>query len=79
MPTFEVSFFMMVSFLKTINIMILKDAPFLISTYSFVLRSNKATYTYAITLFRQLGYIYMLQSSDIPCTYHTESLKDTKM
>ena len=39
-------------FLKTINIMILKDAPFLISTHSFVLRNNKATYTYTVNLFR---------------------------
>ena len=39
--------------------MILKDAPFLISTHSFLLRNNKATYTYAVTLFRQLGYIYI--------------------
>jgi hypothetical protein len=49
--------------------MILKDAPFLISTHSFLVRNNKATYTYAITLFRQLGYIYLSKSSDIPCTY----------
>ena len=27
------------------------------------------TYTYAVTLFRQLGYIYLSKSSDIPCTY----------
>ena len=37
----------------------LKDAPFLISMHSFLLRSNKATYTFAVNLFRKLGYIYI--------------------
>ena len=42
----------------------LKDAPFLISTHSYLLRNNKATYTYAVNLFRQLGYIYLSKSSN---------------
>ena len=58
----------------------LKDAPFLISTHSFVLGNNKAAYTYAVNLVRQLGYIYLSKSSNMPCTCTlTESQKDTEM
>jgi hypothetical protein len=43
------------------------------------LGNNKAAYTYAVNLFRQLGYIYLSKSSNMPCTCTlTESQKDTE-